>query len=1010
MSVSARDWYVSTDGSDTTADSWATAFVSPQTAFDNAQSGDTIYLAGRYFSGPPFGTNNNDSTVFLWEDVSTISVRGGYEASPALDPGLHPGPRDESLWPTVLAGSTEESRVLTMFNLSDVLVEHVTICNGSLKPPIRSSRYGGGVFLTNCQDIVFNDCVITNNYVGTHIPYGGGLSLVASAVVVSNCLVADNFSGGVGYNTTGHGGGVYIDGSSAMEVVGSVIRDNHARGTAAGNGIGGGFKVDSGGGLNIRKSVVKSNRTSTHYEAPNDIGAAVANYGTMNMFNCLVVSNRAENAHSDGVYSGGGVTTLANVTIVDNNSVGLRYAAGVIAVSNSIITGQTVDLMDLPDDAGALPVWYSCIGDGQNMGVRGCISVDPVFADTDTYHLQSTEGCYTGGCFSGGAWTQSAANSPLLDRGDPAADYSLEPAPNGGRVNAGAYGNTEVASKTPDITVFPPETANHGALAWGHRTAVLRGEITDTGNEMPDTWVVCWEQGSVVTNEYLLGLQGGVFEHSLSGLAPGVSYEYMVKASNSAGTTFSGVETFYTRLSNADLYVATNGMNTAGDSWETAYADLTSVFNMIEPGDTVYLAGHTFGDAPDFGSCSVFTLDNVTDIAVRGGYAATNNANLPGARDSVVWPTVLTWNKEGDPGRVLYMQNITNCVVENITMINGRPYTGSASEYGGGAYLAACSDVIFDACIFAANTCRFYSSRGGGIYLDNSAVVITNSAFVKNEIRSSNNSTVYGGGLFVDGLSRAVVSHSSFFANLAQGGAMGSGYGGAFHVAAGGKLELHNTLIAGNRAKRGYAATYGIGAAGASLGDTLMRNCLVVTNEADVSNTHSDGLFVNGGTTLVFNCTFVDNQSIGIRLGSGEIGVTNSIIWGHGTTDLMGFPVDGGGLLQSVGYSLFNEPSNMDGVNGCVRADPCFIDASGDDYRLQTQFGRQGPSPGVWIRDPVTSPAIDAGSNMAWHEDGVDLDGTERLKRGLHESTFRIVDMGVYEQTSQPQGSVFYSF
>jgi len=36
----------------------------------------------------------------------------------------------------------------------------------------------------------------------------------------------------------------------------------------------------------------------------------------------------------------------------------------------------------------------------------------------------------------------------LIDAGDPASAYDNEPAPNGKRVNLGAYGNTPQASKT----------------------------------------------------------------------------------------------------------------------------------------------------------------------------------------------------------------------------------------------------------------------------------------------------------------------------------------------------------------------------------------------------------------------------------------------------------------------------------------------------------------------------------------------------------------------------------
>ena len=61
-------------------------------------------------------------------------------------------------------------------------------------------------------------------------------------------------------------------------------------------------------------------------------------------------------------------------------------------------------------------------------------------------HLSSKTGAYAGGYFEGGTWQVSATHSPLIDAGDPAAAWSLEPVPNSGRVNLGAYGNTPVAS------------------------------------------------------------------------------------------------------------------------------------------------------------------------------------------------------------------------------------------------------------------------------------------------------------------------------------------------------------------------------------------------------------------------------------------------------------------------------------------------------------------------------------------------------------------------------------
>lgn len=58
-------------------------------------------------------------------------------------------------------------------------------------------------------------------------------------------------------------------------------------------------------------------------------------------------------------------------------------------------------------------------------------------------HEQSTAGRWTSE-----GWVTDAADSPCIDAGDPASEFGLEPTPNGGRINMGAYGNTPQASNS----------------------------------------------------------------------------------------------------------------------------------------------------------------------------------------------------------------------------------------------------------------------------------------------------------------------------------------------------------------------------------------------------------------------------------------------------------------------------------------------------------------------------------------------------------------------------------
>ena len=69
------------------------------------------------------------------------------------------------------------------------------------------------------------------------------------------------------------------------------------------------------------------------------------------------------------------------------------------------------------------------------------------------YHLLSSRGRYlkvNPDDFNGknSLWIIDDVDSPLLDAGDPLDDFDAEPEPNGGRINIGAYGGTNQASRS----------------------------------------------------------------------------------------------------------------------------------------------------------------------------------------------------------------------------------------------------------------------------------------------------------------------------------------------------------------------------------------------------------------------------------------------------------------------------------------------------------------------------------------------------------------------------------
>jgi hypothetical protein len=178
---------------------------------------------------------------------------------------------------------------------------------------------------------------------------------------------------------------------------------------------------------------VRSAEDAAVIEAPGDF--AVSFY--MGEESDSVLENFVIRNSFIGIFIAGSSPTITNVTVV-NNRYGLEaFARAEPKVSNSIFWHN------IRDDLFGCRAHYSCIqrgGEGP-----GNLSLDPMFADAEhgDYHLCSQRGRYWP---EHDVWVLDKVSSPCIDAGDPAADYSGEPTPNGGRINMGAYGGTAYAS------------------------------------------------------------------------------------------------------------------------------------------------------------------------------------------------------------------------------------------------------------------------------------------------------------------------------------------------------------------------------------------------------------------------------------------------------------------------------------------------------------------------------------------------------------------------------------
>ncbi|MCJ7423370.1 hypothetical protein MUP01_03770, partial [Candidatus Bathyarchaeota archaeon] len=147
------------------------------------------------------------------------------------------------------------------------------------------------------------------------------------------------------------------------------------------------------------------------------------------------VSDNIAGSGGGGILAFYGTGEITNCTVWENSPDQINGGA---AVTYSNIQGGWSDTGNIsanPHFAG--PGHWDPNGTPQD-------AKDDFWVDGD-YHLKSQAGRWDA---SEGRWMIDHVTSPCIDAGDPLDPIGLEPFPNGGIVNMGAYGGTGEASKS----------------------------------------------------------------------------------------------------------------------------------------------------------------------------------------------------------------------------------------------------------------------------------------------------------------------------------------------------------------------------------------------------------------------------------------------------------------------------------------------------------------------------------------------------------------------------------
>jgi hypothetical protein len=296
---------------------------------------------------------------------------------------------------------------------------------------------GGGPVVNGANGARLDGFTVT----GGSAVSGGGIAVSGGSITVANCTVVSN--------TATSGGGIYLSGVQA-----TIERCRFVDNTA----------VQEGGGLyaqfhnvvsagSIRNCVFIGNRCEGAADGKSDAGGIYLHECPYRIENCTLYNNFA-GRRSGGIklYRGTVTPYVIKNCILWNNRTGTPNPAendGGWEISLQQ-PEQNVPLYLQLSYTDWTPVgsskFYSFYRDGVNKEVfTELMEADPAFANAvaGDLHLKSFAGRW-----SSGTWVYDPTNSPCIDAGDPLSAFDLEPQPNGGRVDMGAYGNVEEASRS----------------------------------------------------------------------------------------------------------------------------------------------------------------------------------------------------------------------------------------------------------------------------------------------------------------------------------------------------------------------------------------------------------------------------------------------------------------------------------------------------------------------------------------------------------------------------------
>jgi hypothetical protein len=405
--------------------------------------------------------------------------------------------------------------------------------------------------------------------------------------------------------------------------------------------------------------------------------------------------------------------------------------------------------------------------------------------------------------------------------------------------------------------------------------------------------------------------------------------------------------------------------------------DFQTALTEISTDNEIRLQAGTYTIAA--GSASHFVVNHDDSLEISGGWnegCSTQTAGSPGL-------TILAGNAtQDDPGGVLSVTIDANLSAATVTIHNLTISNGSSVGSGGGLYF---------------------------LHTGNSALIVT--VDIYDIIVEDNETANFGAGMQIwdNGSLRGMfvdISDCIVQRNVVATAADGPG-GISVEVPFSVGAKMADTTISNCQVLNNDAGVLGAGIyIDSGTGDTNLFNNIVAGNS--VSNDNGGGVYINnsdegGGDISLTNNTITENVATGnggglyVNLANPTSGldIYNNIIYSNSATgdgdDIYIANLDPNDIAINNNDFNYTSPTGFgidDDTNltpdlttaGNINADPDFEDPASDDYHL---LG--------------TSPAIDAGENLAPELPATDIEGEDRIQDVT-------VDMGAYEFPGTPGG------